>query len=80
MDGMVLCERMLGTRPGMPVIVVAGLFSLEAAVGPMRAGAYDVLTKPLDLNLLGTSVAHRPTRAPADAECVADTPAANQAR
>ena len=57
MDGLALCERMLGTKPDVPVIVVTGQGSMEAAIGAMRAGAYDFLSKPLDGKLLGLSVA-----------------------
>lgn len=57
MDGLVLCERMVGTQPGVPVIVLTGQGSLEAAVGAIRAGAYDFLVKPVDTKLLALSVA-----------------------
>ena len=57
MDGLALCERMLGTRPGIPVVVVTGRGSMETAIGAMRAGAYDFLTKPVDSKLLAISVA-----------------------
>ena len=57
MDGLALCERMLGTKPGIPVVVVTGRGSMEAAIGAMRVGAYDFLTKPVDSKLLGISVA-----------------------
>jgi DNA-binding NtrC family response regulator len=57
MDGLRLCERILEKRPGMPVIVVTGQGSMEAAVGAMRVGAYDFITKPVDPKLLGMRVA-----------------------
>jgi DNA-binding NtrC family response regulator len=57
MDGLVLCERILAKRPGIPVIVVTGKGSMEAAIGAMRVGAYDFITKPVDPKLLGLSVA-----------------------
>ncbi len=57
MDGLEVCERMLGTRPGIPVIVVTGQGSMEAAIGAMRVGAYDFLTKPVDSKLVAISVA-----------------------
>ena len=62
MSGLELCERILGTRPDLPVIVVTGQGSIEAAIGAMRAGAYDFLTKPVDPKLLGLE---RRARAPA---------------
>jgi len=57
MSGLDLCTRIIGTRPDVPVIVVTGHASIEVAVQAMRAGAYDLLTKPIDLDLLGPSVA-----------------------
>jgi DNA-binding NtrC family response regulator len=57
MDGLALTERMVGTQPGVPVIVLTGQGSLEAAVGAIRAGAYDFLLKPVDTKLLALSVA-----------------------
>ncbi|MET0390715.1 MAG: sigma-54 dependent transcriptional regulator [Polyangiales bacterium] len=57
MDGLSFCERVLGTRPDVPVIVLTGKGSLEAAVGAMRVGAYDFLSKPIDDKLLAVSVA-----------------------
>jgi DNA-binding NtrC family response regulator len=57
MDGLALCEQILAKRPGIPVIVVTGQGSMEAAIGAMRVGAYDFITKPLDPKLLGLTVA-----------------------
>jgi DNA-binding NtrC family response regulator len=56
MTGLALCERILGTRPDVPVIVVTGQGSMEAAIAAIRVGAYDFLTKPVDSKLLGLSV------------------------
>jgi two-component system, NtrC family, response regulator AtoC len=47
-DGLELCRRVAEARPDVPVIVMTGYQSVEAAVGALRAGAYDFLTKPLD--------------------------------
>ena len=38
MNGLDLCERILGTQCDVPVIVITGQASLEAAVLAMRAG------------------------------------------
>ncbi len=57
MDGLSLCERILGTRPDMPVIVVTGEASMSTAIATLRAGAYDFITKPVDPALLAHSVA-----------------------
>jgi DNA-binding NtrC family response regulator len=42
--------------PGIPVIVLTGHGSIDAAVVAMRDGAYDFLTKPLNLEQLGIIV------------------------
>ena len=57
MSGLQLCERLLAVRPGVSVVVVTGQGSMEAAIGAMRVGAYDFITKPVDLKLLALSVA-----------------------
>jgi DNA-binding NtrC family response regulator len=55
MGGLELCERVLGTRPNVPVVVITGQGSLETAIGAMRVGAYDFITKPVDSKLLAVS-------------------------
>jgi len=57
MSGLALCERLVGSAPDVPVVVVTGHASLETAISAMRVGAYDYLTKPVDAKLLGLSVA-----------------------
>lgn len=57
MDGLHLCERILGARPDMPIIVVTGEARLDRAIAALRAGAYDFLTKPAEPALLAHSVA-----------------------
>lgn len=54
--GIELCERFLGTRPYLPIVVVTGQASLDVAVAALRAGAYDFVTKPVDSKLLAASV------------------------
>ncbi|MCL2726206.1 MAG: sigma-54 dependent transcriptional regulator [Polyangiaceae bacterium] len=56
MSGLDLCERVIGTRPNMPVVVITGQGSLETAIGAIRVGAYDFITKPVDPKLLFLSV------------------------
>jgi two-component system, NtrC family, response regulator HydG len=55
MGGLELCERVLGTRPNVPVLVITGQGSLETAIGAMRVGAYDFITKPVDPKLLAVA-------------------------
>src|SRR5438094_544242 len=56
MGGLELCERVLGTRPNVPVVVITGQGSLEAAIGAIRVGAYDFITKPVDPKILVVAV------------------------
>ncbi len=56
MGGLEFCERVLGTRPNVPVVVITGQGSLESAIGAIRVGAYDFITKPVDAKLLVVSV------------------------
>jgi two-component system response regulator HydG len=57
MSGLELCEQLLATFPDTPVIVVTAYGSMETAIGAIRVGAFDFLAKPLDMNLVGLSVA-----------------------
>jgi two-component system response regulator HydG len=57
MGGIELCEKIQQARPGLPVVVLTGYGSLETAVAAIRAGAYDFVTKPADLDMLEISLA-----------------------
>ncbi|MCE9572411.1 MAG: sigma-54 dependent transcriptional regulator [Deltaproteobacteria bacterium] len=52
MSGLVLTERIVANRPGVPVIVLTAFGSLESAIGAIRVGAYDFLSKPIELETL----------------------------
>ena len=56
MDGLELCRRVADLVPGLPVIVITGDSSMEAAVGALRAGAYDFIAKPIDDKLLAPCI------------------------
>jgi DNA-binding NtrC family response regulator len=56
MSGLELCERLLGTRPDLLVIVVTGLTTMETAIGAMRTGAFDFLAKPVDPKLMSLAL------------------------
>jgi DNA-binding NtrC family response regulator len=51
--GLVLCERIVTTRPDIPVLVITAFGSLDTAIAAIRAGAYDFIPKPFDLDFLG---------------------------
>ncbi|MCA9570854.1 MAG: sigma-54-dependent Fis family transcriptional regulator, partial [Myxococcales bacterium] len=56
MSGIELCERVHALRPGLPVIVLTGFGSMDTAVEAIRAGAYDFLSKPVELDALEIAV------------------------
>ncbi|QDU99093.1 sigma-54-dependent transcriptional regulator [Lignipirellula cremea] len=51
-SGLQLCEQIAANRPDIPVVVMTGFGSLETAVAAIRAGAYDFVTKPIEMDLL----------------------------
>jgi DNA-binding NtrC family response regulator len=63
MSGIEFCERAAANRPDVPVIIMTAFGSLETAIAAMRAGAYDFVTKPVELELLvialQRAIAHR---------------------
>jgi DNA-binding NtrC family response regulator len=62
-SGLELLRHALDQRPGLPVVVITAFGSIEAAVSAIRQGAYDFLTKPYDLDVVGLAldraIAHR---------------------
>jgi DNA-binding NtrC family response regulator len=52
MTGAELCRRASLAVPGLPVVVVTGFGSIDTAVETMRAGAYDFVTKPFDVDAI----------------------------
>src|SRR5215831_10497034 len=57
MDGLALCERVLASRPDVPVVVITAFRSLETAIAAIRAGAYDFITKPVKMDVLAVALA-----------------------
>lgn len=55
-DGLDLVSRVLESDPATAVIVITAHGSVETAVDAMRRGAFDFITKPVDLNLLRQQV------------------------
>ncbi len=54
--GIGLCEKIVTNRPHLPVIVMTGFGSIEAAIGAIRAGAYDFISKPVQLDVLAIAI------------------------
>lgn len=55
-SGLEFCSRVSTSRPDIPVIVVTAFGSMEMAVGAIRAGAYDFITKPIDMDQLSLTL------------------------
>jgi two-component system response regulator HydG len=53
LSGNELCRRIKLLKPNLPVVVVTAFGSIDAAVEAMRAGAYDFVTKPFDVDTIG---------------------------
>lgn len=51
-NGIELTRQLIGNRPDLPVVVITAFGSMESAIEAMRAGAYDFLTKPLEVDAL----------------------------
>lgn len=55
--GLQLCQQITSSRPDIPVIVMTAFGTLDTAVATIRSGAYDFLTKPVELELLTITIA-----------------------
>src|SRR5450432_201961 len=56
MTGLELCQQLVADRPDLPVIVLTAFGSFETAVGAIRAGAYDFVTKPVEIEALAIAI------------------------
>ncbi len=52
MNGIALCERVVTNRPDVPVVVITAFGDLDTAVAAIRAGAYDFVNKPFEIEEL----------------------------
>jgi two-component system nitrogen regulation response regulator NtrX len=52
MDGLELLDEIIPLSPDLPFIIMSGHGNLETAVEAVRKGAFDYISKPLDLNRL----------------------------
>ncbi len=55
-SGIEFCAELHSNRPDLPVVIMTAFGSLETAIAALRAGAYDFVTKPVDLDLLSISL------------------------
>ncbi|MET0792570.1 MAG: sigma-54 dependent transcriptional regulator [Polyangiaceae bacterium] len=52
MNGVELCRRLLEMRSTVPVILITAFGSMDAAIAAIRAGAYDFIPKPFEIEQL----------------------------
>jgi DNA-binding NtrC family response regulator len=55
MNGLELSRRILDRRPDLPIVVITAFGSMETAISAIRAGAYDFVTKPFEIEQLVVS-------------------------
>jgi two-component system response regulator HydG len=55
-NGIELCERIADHRSGVPVVVLTAFGSLDSAISAIRAGAYDFINKPVEIDALAIAV------------------------
>lgn len=56
MNGIELCDRIRANHPDIPVVVLTAFGSLDTAVSAIRAGAYDFVTKPIEMEILALTL------------------------
>ncbi|MCA9589484.1 MAG: sigma-54-dependent Fis family transcriptional regulator [Myxococcales bacterium] len=52
MNGLDLCARVVDNRPDIPVIVITAFGALDTAIATIRAGAFDFVAKPFNIEEL----------------------------
>ena len=57
MSGIELCAELRARHPELRALVLTGHGGLEAVVAAMRAGAYDYITKPVNIDALDVALA-----------------------
>ena len=55
-NGLDLCKDIATNHPEIPVIIMTAFGSMDTAIAAIRAGAYDFVTKPIDLDILALSL------------------------
>ncbi|MGI9504700.1 MAG: PEP-CTERM-box response regulator transcription factor [Geminicoccaceae bacterium] len=56
-SGLQLCDQVTRDYPDIPVIVMTAFGNMETAISAIRAGAYDFVPKPVELELLALTIA-----------------------
>jgi two-component system response regulator HydG len=55
-SGLQLCQQVVTSFSTVPVIVMTAFGSMETAVAALRSGAYDFITKPVEMDLLAVAL------------------------
>jgi DNA-binding NtrC family response regulator len=55
-SGVQVCREVVEKWPEIPVVMMTAFGSMEAAIEAIRVGAYDFITKPLDLDILAVAL------------------------
>ena len=50
--GIELCSQLSAQQPDLPILVITGHGSMDTAIAAIRAGAYDFITKPIEIEPL----------------------------
>ncbi len=85
-DGLELVEFIQTRQPGLPVAVITAFGSIETAIRALKLGAFDFVTKPVELKALRELVTHalklgtRATVAPGGRGLIGQSPAFIQLR
>ncbi len=56
MNGIELCRQLVRARPEVPVLVLTAFGSMDMAMQAIRAGAWDFITKPVELEALAVAL------------------------
>ena len=68
MDGIEFLEKAKGVNPDVPIIMISGHGNIDTAVEAVKKGAFDYISKPLDLNRLLITVRNATDRTQLTAE------------
>ncbi|MCB2216447.1 sigma-54-dependent transcriptional regulator [Desulfofustis glycolicus] len=55
-NGMEVCQRVSADTPDLPVVVMTAFGNMDMAIEAIRAGAYDFITKPVDMDMLALAL------------------------
>ena len=56
LDGLQALQRLRESAPDTPIIIITAHGTMNTAIDAMKAGAYDYVTKPFDLDQIGMTV------------------------